>query len=65
MKNKDAVYSLIRKMKVGDIIYVPYEKWVAARSAASQLGRLFNCYYQVVKDAPKGKIGQIKITKFD
>lgn len=52
-------------MEVGDIIYVPYEKWLAARSAASQLGRLFNCYYQVIKDAPKGQIGQIKITKFD
>ena len=54
-------FPILRDMAVGESVNVPFEKWQAARSAASKLKRDFGCVFVVRKVAKTGEIGEIEI----
>lgn len=57
------VYNTMRKMNVGDIKVFPYDKWSAARVAASKLKADFECVFRVNKRGYPGQEGEIQVER--
>lgn len=47
VKREKSAYAHLRDMEAGQTIFLPYEKWNAARSAASYLREAYGAYYEV------------------
>lgn len=56
-------YSVMRKMNTGDIVKFPYDRWSAARCAASKLKTMFGCEFRVNKRALSGEQGDIQVER--
>ena len=56
-------FPILRDMKVGESVTVPFEKWQAARTAASKLKRDFGCVFIVRKIARNKEVGEIEILR--
>jgi len=62
-KVENAPYKLIRNLSVGDHILFPYDKWSAARSAASRLHSQYGSVFKVTKLAHCKMPGQIEVIR--
>lgn len=56
-------YNIMRKMNVGDVKFFPYDRWNAARSAASYLKANFGCIFRVNKRGLTGEEGDIQVKR--
>lgn len=57
------VYNEMRHMNAGDIKAFPYDKWSAARVAASKLKADFGCVFRVNKRERQGKDDEILVER--
>ena len=62
-KVENAPYKLIRNLSVGEHILFPYNKWSAARSAASRLHSQYGSVFKVTKLAHCKMPGQIEVIR--
>ena len=56
-------YRVMRRMNVGDVCTFEYERWDAARVAASKLKADFGCVFRVNKRGYTGQKGDIQVER--
>lgn len=61
-RTKDAVYTVIRNMNVGDCLYFPFEKYGAVRTTASKLKSEFSVQY-ITKVVHQHEKKEVRITR--
>ena len=63
-KHKDTIpFRVMREMHTGDKVHFPYEKWGAARTAATKIKQDFGTIYLVKKLGPDKEKGIIEVTR--
>lgn len=60
---KVGAYRILRKLDVGEKIYLPFEAWNSTRTAANQLKKEFGSQFHVKKIGRYGEEGKIEITR--
>lgn len=57
------IYRVMRKMNVGEVRTFEFERWAAARVAASKLKADFGCVFKVNKRGYTGEKGDIQVER--